>query len=386
MLVADPTTIPVGAAVTQVCPALGPGTTVVLWNGDLTNVAYAGYRNNLAPGNAVPIQPLASVTLDASRSLYAFCPTATVQLSVAPGGTNIQPSPAQIAAQIAASGLMLNTTGQAINGTLGQPAQDPSITTGLYSAVPQLIADEGNVAANTAWGPFTVTFPRGSAYELVLLNVTGGDAFITDVTVQHLDANNNVVFQEDFTVGNFPGTGSVVTPGVTIRGNLHGPKLKISGLSCAQAFITALSVGFAPLAGPFHLLVYSQPQPVAETLPKAVPWDNPGFLAAAETAPVAASGGTNVVLMPSYTGKAFMNFESQTGGGFNAFPFVSSYSVANGSGSRLYAIRFAAVGGAGITSNPVEFALDGRLHLLTVFNLSAVAGNASVNVVPENYI
>ena len=117
------TTLPVGSQLIQLCPAM-PGTSVLIYNNDLVNIAYVGYgTSGLTTSNTLPVQPLASVTISANGVIYGFCPTATVQLTIAPGGANISPSPAQIQQQINLLGLPTQTAAAIATGNpTGTPA------------------------------------------------------------------------------------------------------------------------------------------------------------------------------------------------------------------------------------------------------------------------
>lgn len=132
----SPTTLQIGSQPTQICPAINES--VIVYNNDLTNIAYVGYTagSGLGTTNTVPVQPLTQVVLNARRGLYAFCPTASISVTIVPGGTYISPSPAQIAAQIAASGVFSlgNSTLQYFPGfnipvVVGTPLNSGSIPT-----------------------------------------------------------------------------------------------------------------------------------------------------------------------------------------------------------------------------------------------------------------
>lgn len=120
----DLTQIPVTTQPTQAVPALGDQN-VIIYNQDLTNVVYASYSQwfNPGSGNSIPIQPLTSATLSARRSIYLAATTTVANAIVAPEGTILQPSPAQIAAAITLSGLPLVTKSTVLlnqnNQTLG---------------------------------------------------------------------------------------------------------------------------------------------------------------------------------------------------------------------------------------------------------------------------
>lgn len=128
-IASSPTTETIGLEPVQICPPIGQS--VLIYNTDLTNVAYVGYSSGLTIYNSTQVQPLTYAVIDASKQVYAFCPTAQITLNVTPGGTYQSPSPAQTAAQIQALGLMKDTTGQAIHTTLGIPAQTNDVISSL---------------------------------------------------------------------------------------------------------------------------------------------------------------------------------------------------------------------------------------------------------------
>lgn len=112
MPVGDFTQMPVGPQPVQICPPLGNGVTVTIYNADVFNVVTVSRDNSvgLNAGNGAPIQPLTSAVLDASKALYAVAPLGTASLVILPQGGALSPSPAQIAAQINALGLAKETT------------------------------------------------------------------------------------------------------------------------------------------------------------------------------------------------------------------------------------------------------------------------------------
>lgn len=133
-----------------------PGQSVTLANQDLVNSVTISRSNNVAGGATIP--PLGSVTVDMSKTIWGTAPANTLPLLVFPGGGNWAPSPAQVAAQINALGLMKDTTGTTINTTvtgvakdttvnlvnttLGTPAQDPTLVA-QNTAIPNNIAATG---------------------------------------------------------------------------------------------------------------------------------------------------------------------------------------------------------------------------------------------------
>jgi hypothetical protein len=103
----DMTTIPVSLQPIQAVPPLGDDSSVVIYNQDLTNVIYASYSRWFQPGaaNSVPIQPLTFATLSAKRAIYLGSTVSVLPAVIVPEGTQLQPSPSQIAQQISALGL-----------------------------------------------------------------------------------------------------------------------------------------------------------------------------------------------------------------------------------------------------------------------------------------
>jgi hypothetical protein len=157
----------VSSAVSQICgPVGGP---VLIYNADLTNVAYAGYSNSIGVSTSTAIQPLTCVIMDGTRQIYGFCPTATVYLNVTPGGSYQSPSPAQVAAQISALGLataaLQNTQNNSINAlpaTL-QPTWDSAFEAFNAPTTPITLEDPG--VPHRIWGAWCgLAVACGGAY------------------------------------------------------------------------------------------------------------------------------------------------------------------------------------------------------------------------------
>jgi hypothetical protein len=188
--VSDFTLIPVSTRPTQVCPPLGKGATVTLYNQDIVNIVYVSKQQWFTPGSGAgaPIQPLTSAVLPADTALYAAALVSGVQpLAILPEGGTLSPSPAQIAQQINAIGLMKDTTGQTINGTLGVPAQDPTLV-GQNTAIPDNISNTGvpllgrsDILINSSG----LTIPTGSTnnYGTFTLSKISYEAFVSYIEV-----------------------------------------------------------------------------------------------------------------------------------------------------------------------------------------------------------
>src|ERR1700746_245665 len=139
---------------------IGPTTPVQIWSGqqgvqltlanqDLVNGITIARRNNFVQNgpNTAVIPPLGSITVDGSRTIWALAPANTANLLIFPGGGNWAPSPAQVAAQINALGLMKDTTGQSINTAVNAPSYGPISLTS-----PGLLATQATLASQTSGG------------------------------------------------------------------------------------------------------------------------------------------------------------------------------------------------------------------------------------------
>lgn len=64
------------------------GGTILLWNQDLNNTVYVGFRNSIAIAglNTIPIPPNGMVTLGTDRTIYAIAAQGTANLVSIPGG------------------------------------------------------------------------------------------------------------------------------------------------------------------------------------------------------------------------------------------------------------------------------------------------------------
>lgn len=157
----------------------GTRSSFMLINLDLTNNVYIDDNMGVNPQNpsTASIPPLGSLSFSApdegERSLVIYGKTLTNQtanIQVVLKGNQWAPSPAQVAAQINALGLMKDTTGVTINGTLGVPAQTVDVTTTLpanvaVTGVPllskaTLVKNQGShvIGANVTFnlGPFSI--------------------------------------------------------------------------------------------------------------------------------------------------------------------------------------------------------------------------------------
>jgi hypothetical protein len=300
----DFTQIPVGPNPVQVCPPLGNGSTVNIYNQDVNNVVVVSRNNSIAfgAGNGIPIQPLTNAVLDASKAIYAVAPSGTQSLVIIPQGGTLSPSPAQIAAQIAISGVSLLAKSTPL-GSVGSPtalagggasatllnnvpvtqiSYEFSISTRQSSAaaVFPLIEvvmtwTDSITGATTAIdhfytsafgnaGPFLVTVGTGPA-KGDTLNVTITNINATPITYTFTAAQNSRTYQRDdwrwlgwlglAGAGQFS---AVTTPAYseteqgiliahTIAGQLAGTTVNVlMGLFCGNAWIHADETGVGP--------------------------------------------------------------------------------------------------------------------------------------------
>jgi hypothetical protein len=248
-----------GPVAVQVCPPLGKGESVTLYNSDPLNVVTVGTRPNVAQNdsNAAPIQPLTNAVLPAEYALYAVAPKNTGALVVLPDGGSISPSPGQIALNIAATGLAKDTTLQgttsAVNGvtaTLGAPAQDGTVagvttavggTTTAVNGVPagiavagvpllsandSVISSSGSIAVSGTFTSAVTAIPQIGYEVFVELNasVLETGSAISTVTMTWTDPSTGLVIDVDqffIAPGVTPGQCLVVGSGPTKAGNVQ---------------------------------------------------------------------------------------------------------------------------------------------------------------------
>jgi hypothetical protein len=196
----DMTTIPVTTSPIQAVPALGDDSSVVIYNQDLTNVIYASYSRWFQPGaaNSIPIQPLTFATLSAKRAIYLGATTAVQPAAIVPEGTQLQPSPAQIAAQISALGLA--TFAEQVNQNSAIPTNISTTGVPLLNN-PQVLASAANIgisasSSNTV-GPFNTNQP---SFELGIASsfaVANGATPYTFVVLYWIDPTSNLTVAKD---------------------------------------------------------------------------------------------------------------------------------------------------------------------------------------------
>ena len=216
----------------QIVMAGDPPTLIT--NLDLAATLYLSREVSTIAGrslDSIPIPPQGSIVVDGQEDVFGITQSATINVAVAPGGVSYFQN----------------------------------------ANAPQLIASVSAIAAGAAWGPFTYNLGGAPAYTLALTPTVAANSCATDVTVQHLDASNNVIYTEFFgavNAGSWPpyGTSSVTL----IRGNLYGTSIRISGTFAATAFCQAVN-GTALTATGGSIGVYTVPTRLQAGAQKLVP-------------------------------------------------------------------------------------------------------------------
>lgn len=107
---------------------LGVGWTLA--NNDQTNPVFVSTTPGVksTDSDAIQVAPLGSIPIDPTLTSYVVSAGPSVQCFLMPGGGTWAPSPAQVAAQINALGLMKDSTGSAINTNVTGVAKDATVT------------------------------------------------------------------------------------------------------------------------------------------------------------------------------------------------------------------------------------------------------------------
>jgi len=311
----------------QVCPPLGDGVSVNLYNSDILNVVTVGTTPNVAQNatNAAPVQPLTNAVLPADFALYAVAPAGTAPLVIIPEGGSISPSPAQIAIQIAESGLALQSTQlevqantdatqtavSTVNTTLGTPAQHEDVVTTLpvniaATGVPllskgTLVVNQGATviaASGTAnLGPFTMTQLGYEISVSLQANAASTTPFASVTLVWTDSVSGAVVAKEQWWLAGGSGVAQVYMG----TGPTKGDTLNIS----VQNFDAVNSMTYT-LVKTQNSRIYARDDWRQNTL-NAVPTftlpnQNPSSNTLAELNPNIAGNTTAIRLLPLYAG------------------------------------------------------------------------------------
>lgn len=194
---------------------------VLLVNRDLINHIIIGPDSGIGSGSASNINtysiidPLGSIAVDDSQDWYAGVLEASgsANLDVIPGGSYWAPSPAQVAAQINALGLMKDTTGQAINTTAGGTTTAVNnVPTGISTTGVPLLNRANNLnntsgtivnsgGGTASFGPFTISQIGYEIFWSVVNTVTGDlNPFLIIEMTWSDSASGQTVSQEFWTL------------------------------------------------------------------------------------------------------------------------------------------------------------------------------------------
>lgn len=119
-------------------------------NRDITNAVIVGNDRGLSnaeQSNISIIDPLGSMAVDGKKTLYAIPQTrnTTPLVDIMPGATYWAPSPAQVAAQINALGLMKDTTGQSVKTSVDAQTGGGTIANEIATAGVPLLSKVTNI-------------------------------------------------------------------------------------------------------------------------------------------------------------------------------------------------------------------------------------------------
>src|SRR5882724_894254 len=313
----------------------------ILQNLDITDTVWLGTDSGVNAGfgyGSIPLQAGGSVSLDGSVcETWGICSASqAAALIKLPGGLNYAQGAAAIAAQIAASG--------------------------LSSSVPtQISAPTLAGAAGNSFGPLPFTFPLGAAYELILTPSNPVNACISDILVEHIDASNNVLYSDQYTVG----LGSVgnFSP-VIVRGNLQSKFIRVSGRVATTAEINALPMGTGPFtATGLVMAVYSQAFALNPATPKIVPSNTTsGILAGFQATSLGA--GLSSISVPVFSYQGAVNWDAFGATAGIARGAIQFFRVANGASPQgVFRIQ-----NDGIVSKWEEITLPGYFATFSVTN------------------
>lgn len=330
---------------------------VLLFNRDPDTTVYLGDEGT-DPGDSTVhiLDPLGVLVFDGKADVWAITATGTGSAVVqcTPGGLSTQASPAEIALQIAETGI-------------GSPI--PAVV-----AAPVQVATVGN-----PFGPTSYTFPIGGAYQLVLSANNPANACMVDLVINHLDALGNVVYTEDYTVG--LGALGNFSP-VIVRGNLEGKTLQISGQLATGAQINAYGFATGPFTGTGLVMgVYSLGQSLSPPTPKIIPSNTTaGILGAFQAVSLGAGLSSGTVPLFAYLGT--VKWDVFTATAANGRASIQFFKVATGTTAQsVFRIQ-----NDGKVSDWEEVECIGMLGALQVTNEAAGTVSVTSHVIAKEFI
>lgn len=358
---------------------LGLGFTLA--NNDETNTVWVGTKQNMTPTDSgvVPCAPLGSIPIDAGSTTYIVSAGPTVQCFLIPGGGTWAPSPAQVAAQIAALGLATLT---AQNTQIGQLSSAPASTiaddvanqgTPLLHGMdsPTGGTKSGVIAANstTTIGPFAFTKP---GYFVNVVGSIAAGATSPFMVVRFSWSFSGIsIAEEDWVI---PATTTASNPLPHLgRGMVKGSSLTIQlvntdpadsityGITVVETTHSINRDDWRPVVAP--LTVYTVP---AFTIPTAPITEN----LLASVAPNVGAGLSQAYLLPLYAGQVNFLLAAATGANLQVtFSTPTPLPVGYG-GADAFIWQNTA-----ITENNVSLVLP---RIPCVLNLKNTAGAAQV--------
>lgn len=384
----------VGQAPVQIVQA-GSGSGINIYNGDIFNVLLVSPSQNPALTNSFPIQPLTNATVDGATALWAVAENGTCSPVTVGAASQMSPSPAQIATQINALGLMRDSTGHLINGTLGVPAQtgdiavvnttlglpsqDPTLTSGAQLAqgvtkslsivnVGALLAS-GAVGNRPFSGFYTINRPSYSVQFSAVESIAGNSSpIVINVAWWDSVSGNQVAAETWCIVPGSPGNNHVVAGSGPTKGDLLS--LTITNTDSQQISYTLTLIQTSHIYQTDHWESFELVGATGYTLPnndlaaKIVCTTNPN---------VAAGGAGQVRLLPLYAGPVTLTAITPT----SPFDIHIEQLDPNATAS-IFTYFTHLAGGAGITSTEVY--MPRAQCVLRLIN-TASSGSTNCNVV-----
>jgi hypothetical protein len=182
---------------------------VGVYNEDITNIIWVSRSPSFQAGatNAAPIQPLTTGVFSAARPLYAISASGTIIVTITPEGESINPSPAQIAAQINTLGLATEATqaSQTTGATIATDVNNTGVPLVGKSALLFNSSGTVNAGTTTTLGPVSSSKISYSAALTGLVDLSAGTTnavvtvtyfFIDSTTGQTVDKCSFDIFPD----------------------------------------------------------------------------------------------------------------------------------------------------------------------------------------------
>lgn len=271
------------------------------------------------------------------------------------------------------------------------PTGHPDFIPTNSTPIPVPVGQELNIPPGS-FGPITIDVTSGGAYAIAVNAHTQADILMTDISVEHVDVNGNVVFTDFFgaVVDGAQDSPIFALNGPTfLRGNIYGAQLVISGFVAASAFINAVLGGSGLVASNADLYFYALPNGLGDPEPKmsngsaklltAAP-AAPGNMLASLVSQAVAFGNSSVILpLVPYAGPATLFLQQQ---GVSTTPtnlrlVLQGWTVQSGSGAAVWEQTYATT--AAVVGEVFDITLPACLVTAKVNNVDA-AQNATVNM------